>query len=500
MKTLAQKLLILSCLLLAITLFADVAKACTCVRSGTIDKDFVKTQNVFVLRLQSIEKINDEAGEYSHENAEFIVQRVFKGDSKVGDIITFRQKERTTTSCNWLVDEKSINEDYLFFLNDLKADKEPLRLWMCTRTNRLKNALADLLYLEKEKKVRGKTRLSGDFTKVISSVDGWQYYEYQNLADKKLRIVGNGKDIELKTDKNGIFEIYDLLPGKYKIFTDKISGYKQNFNSSNSIIILGQIAQTIIEIKAKSHSEVSFRYTIDNLISGKFFDANGIPLKNVNIRLIPTTVKPKNYFYKGNDNTDKDGNFKFKEIPVGTYIIVINQNGKITASQPFETFYYPNVKNQAEANTFTISPGYFLDNLTINAPETEEVITVRGSVVFEDEKPADKDNSQNVSVEFIAETENKTKNEASKTSRAIVDENGNFIIRILKGQKGKLRGSISTYEGKYKDCAKHDKILIKSGNIFEDIKTPEIEIEANQNLEGLKLMFPYPSCKKMKLD
>ena len=46
------------------------------------------------------------------------------------------------------------------------------------------------------------------------------------LTDSPIVIKGNGKTIRLKTDKNGVYEIYDLAPGRYRVTPVKIRGYK----------------------------------------------------------------------------------------------------------------------------------------------------------------------------------------------------------------------------------------------------------------------------------
>lgn len=491
----------------AVLFFIDEVKACSCGIGKPLNVVFEKTNNILVLRLESIDTVNDKLGTYSHQNVNFVVQKIFKGDSKVGDIVTFRQNERTTSSCNWTIDKKLIGEDYLFYLNTIKPKKTPLRLWMCSRTKLVKNARLDLLYLEKEKKVRSKTRLSGSITQTISSIKGWQFYQYKNLADRKLRIVGNGIDIELKTDKFGVFEKYDLLPGKYKVYVEKLFGYKYTFRSPTIFLQSKKTNYEIVEIKPKGHTETSFNYRIHNSISGIFFDSNGQPLRNVNLELVPTIGKAHRNFYQGDEITDKNGKFKFKNIPEGAYYISINPRGKISASQPFETFYYPNVKTKDKASIFTIGPGYFLDNLNITAPETAETITISGTVFFEDGKAVTKENAEYVYVSLVYKKEGK---EITVSSNNKLDEKGNFKIRVLKGQTGHLRGSISTFTGKYENCKKHDELLRnksklsrdseKQKTVFGNINTNQLDVDTYQNQEGIILTFPYPSCKKRKLD
>jgi hypothetical protein len=94
-------------------------------------------------------------------------------------------------------------------------------LWygfVCGRSQQAEAAIDDLLYLENLNTVKGKTRISGTITSSLNSglkVDGM-----------KIKFIGPTRTYETKTNKDGVFEIYDLPPGKYFVEPDMPAGWR----------------------------------------------------------------------------------------------------------------------------------------------------------------------------------------------------------------------------------------------------------------------------------
>ncbi|HEY0429512.1 MAG TPA: hypothetical protein VGC76_17160 [Pyrinomonadaceae bacterium] len=489
MKKLVRQISVFCVLLFVYIAFAIPADACSCVRSGTVDTEFEETPNVVVLKLRSVEKYADGEKGYGYggvKQSKLTVEKVFKGNLKVGQELTFAQGGGA--DCIWTFSEEAIGTEFLFYL----GEKPKNNLWTagtCSRSNAAKYAAADLLYLEKLGKVKGQTRLSGALTQIFESAVKGEESDYKLLAGRKILVSGNGKNIELKTDENGVYEIYDLPAGKYKITPEKIAGYQFTDEKSGSFEV---------EIKAKNHTEQDFRFTIRNAVRGKLFDAGGKPLKDVCLHLLPARGEKAEYFYQG-DCTDESGKFEFSEIPAGTYVIVVNDDGKITSDEPFGTFYYPSAARREDAAEITVSAGDFFENLIINAPQTAEVVVYSGVLLFENGKPANKENAEYASINFVADNE-ENKADGEVDARALTDEKGRFSIRILKGQKGRLFGSLMTYEEEYENCPKLQKLIREKGGSIVNIETPAVEIEAINDLSGIELKFPFPNCKKAKID
>ena len=135
----------------------------------------------------------------------------------------------------------------------------------------------------------------------------------------------------------------------------------------------------------------------------------------------------------------------------------------------------------------------------MTAPDTEDVITVSGTLKMLDGKTANNDNAEYAAVKFIADGDEKA-TEISPTSQTNIDAEGRFTIRILKGQSGRLYGTVPANPGRYQNCPQLDKLLPKEdgGTRSVDIKTNLIPIKAETDQTVLELTFPFPSCKKAK--
>jgi len=236
----------------------------------------------------------------------------------------------------------------------------------------------------------------------------------------------------------------------------------------------------------------------------QFFDANGKPLKDVCMKLVPAQGTISQSFFNI-DCSKADGSFELDDIPSGTYVLLFNDDDKITAKTPFHAFYYPKTSQREQAAEIHIAPGTKIENIVVVAPESTDVITVRGVLRMQDGKPANGDieEGEGAMVEFVADGD-KTATKYEPTARGDVDSQGRFMIRILKGQKGQLYGITSAFHGEYENCPKLEKLLPKddknkSVNIF-DIKTQNILIDAQTDQTGVELTFPFPRCKKAKID
>jgi hypothetical protein len=236
-----------------IMFFSNVAFGCSCFELP-LDLALEESSNVVILKLQSVEKYK--AGEIGHgysgiKQSKLVVQRVFKGNFNLGEELKFRQGGGG--DCISTFSERAITEDYLFFLDPNSQKNGIWEGYTCSRSGNVKAVSADLLYLEKLEKVKGKTRLSGVLNQINDSPETGRW-QYKRLSWKKVRIVGNRIDITIKTDENGVYEIYDLPNGKYKLTPQKLKGYK---------IDNGENGTVEIEIKAGSLEEQDFDYFIE---------------------------------------------------------------------------------------------------------------------------------------------------------------------------------------------------------------------------------------------
>ena len=234
---------------------ADYVWACTCTNISSLYGETIVSENILLLKLVAVEKYKD--GEEQHtidgiKQSKLVVQKSLKGSMKKGKEVIFPQGEET--DCIRRFSEKQIGTEFIFYFG--KNNIPPNSI--CSRSNSLKFAAADLLYLEKYQKVFGKTRLSGiiyNVTEVKTDNPMWKNWNYEPIVGRKVRVMGNGVDITLKTNKNGAYEVYDLPVGKYRIIPPKMKGYRILIPSNETI--------DEVEIKAKSLTEQNIEYLID---------------------------------------------------------------------------------------------------------------------------------------------------------------------------------------------------------------------------------------------
>ena len=484
------------------------ADACSCGGSSTVLDAYNFADVVVLVNAQSVEKVGPEKtapkGRMSNgenyvdgvKSTTMRVEQVFKGTLKVGAEMVFAQGGGA--DCVWTFDEDDIGKKFLFYLKRFK-DSSVWIVGTCGRSKRVEHAGDDLLYLKNLDQVRDKTRISGTL--------GFRYESDESLAGRKVRIVGTGRTHELKTDENGVYEIYDLPAGRYFVEPEIPKGWKvAKFWVGYSPSIDrdakdGSLQKIPIILEAKKHAELDIMFEIDNIIRGHIYDPLGQPMRGVCVHLVPSdgTAGP----YLG-DCTEVDGAFQIGEIPPGGYVIVLNKDGKITSSEPFGTFYYPKVTKREEATVFNIGLGDIVENLEIYPPIAKETVTVEGVFVYSDGKPVANQfvsfksvRKESAKFQEVDADDDDVEDDASD-SGAKTDSKGRFSIRVLKGSVGSLVGRMYTYAGEYENCPKLDVLIKQSKYSVPEIFTPPVEVRATTNLYGIELKYQFPSCKKSK--
>jgi hypothetical protein len=485
-------------LLFILTVFiVDVrtVSACSCAGTPTVLSQYEWAKNIVIVRAVSFEK--SETGIDGIASTKMVVEKVFKGDLKAGDEMVFAQGGGG--DCIWTFQKKDAGKQFLFYLYEKKDEQKVWFISICGRSRQLERAADDLLYLENIDKVRGKTRLSGTLMyRQAPARDGEEWIS-RTLDGRKVRIIREKKTYELTTNSQGVYEIYDLPPGIYTVEPEAFDGWKLDDSYPSNRPEISKIERNNIEktkkreaqivVEAGKHAYFEFEYTIDNVIQGKVLDATGKGMKDVCLNLVPEQGKAANYF-RLSDCTDEDGVFEMKSIPPGRYLIVVNDDGKISSSEPFNTFYYPNTFEREKAGIIAIGAGNIQEDMNIYVPEMKEVIIVEGTLLYEDGQPV-----VDTYVQFKADNASAS---IEGKAHAKTDGSGKFSINILKGLKGKLYSEMYIYTGKFENCPKIAELLRKKGTDSTQIQTTAFEIRADENISKIVLKYPFPYCKKAK--
>lgn len=499
----SQKLLFIAMLLGALFFSAtQAAKACSCGPLPTVLDEFEHAEEVVIGRVLSVEKSEDtEERRYVDgvRLATLIVDKVFKGKLRVRDEIVFGQGGGA--DCIWTFDQQSVGREYLFYLmrpeTFAKADRRYLPsqepgLWFafgCGRSTGLAGATEDLLYLENMKKRRGQTRISGTIGGGFENPD-------IDVEGKKIKIIGEKKTYETKTGKNGVFEIYNLPPGKYSIEPEIPAGWKIDpFWLRYSTSIVGDefeqpkkksLKQLEILLEPKKHASVNIVFDVDNFVRGRVLGPKGRPMSSVCVYLWPPGAEPMGSF----DCTDEQGRFEITSVRKGEYVLVANHDGKLSSREPFRRIFYPSVPERERAAVIAIGPGETIENLDIVVPALEEMITIEGVLRYSDGTPvAEK------FVEFKASTKDEKVN--GDTSEK-TDSNGKFRLQVLKGLRGEVFADNWLTTGLYRDCPKVDELIAKSGTKSVKVLTNIVTLTAEQDVYEVELTLPFPRCERAR--
>jgi len=479
-----KKFFLLAVFSLLFVASAGVAEACSCGGYAPVCFSYLAADAVFIGSVQRIElpkaQKDDEGKEYVAGQIAYIqIEKVFKGMKQQTQVI-FRTEG---SSCDAVYKE---GQRWLFYAYYDKKSKT----WgtrACDRSTRIEGAADDLIYLQGLPASAQKTRISGELTHYEDDPEEG-FTRVKNIIGARVKIKGEQQTYDVYTDKNGVFEIYGLPPGKYSVEPETLPGLRLRFPIHFGEADFSDRKSPKLMLREKSCVAMDFVYSADTSISGTLFGADGRALPDVCLNLMPKE-KPATRGNWNFDCTDKQGRFELDEIPPGEYIIVVNDDNKISSNAPFPMAYYPGVFEKEKATVITLSAGDRLQNYDIHIPSQEATRVLQGVLLYSDGRAVEGEfiqfRADNVKEGYDGETHTKT------------DAQGRFSLTVLQGLKGSLYGFMYTYEGEYANCPQLDKIIRANGRSME-VTTKPLKIEINSDVQDLKLVFPFPRCEKAK--
>jgi hypothetical protein len=331
------------------------ATACVLLPLPTVLDEYERANVVITARVVSIEKTKEpDPIHFNIRSATMMVQKVFKGNLKVQDAISFAQGNGI--DCLWEFDEKMIGREYLLYLS---SPDEASDLWYLGqgRSSELSDAANDLLYLNNLDKVRGKTRVSGTLDDDFP------------VAGKKVRIIGKNKTFQTVTDEHGVYEVYGLPPGKYLIAPEMPYGWIIDRDESFPTVSERPIHSKLYKaftLRAKRHAVIDFAFKIDNAVEGHVYDQNGRALADASIALMPE----KDDVGESSQFTDKKGRFKFESVSAGRYNLMVYEDKPGSGRLTRVSYYDPQRSKLLKNLTVNLKHGESMRGLKIFVPTT----------------------------------------------------------------------------------------------------------------------------------
>lgn len=126
-------------------------------------------------------------------------------------------------------------------------------------------------------------------------------------------------------------------------------------------------------------------------ISGHIMDEEGSAVQNAYIELYPNLPNLKfSYFgYFKITKSDDEGNYTFKNLPMGDYIIGINLGHSPDFDVPYPRTFYPGSKFFSHAQVIGVNDGQKLRIMPFVVPVKLKVVKITGKLLWKDGLPID---------------------------------------------------------------------------------------------------------------
>jgi hypothetical protein len=279
-------------------------------------------------------------------------------------------------------------------------------------------------------------------------------YTSTPLAGTKVTVesAGGGERREVRTDAEGKYEVTGLPPGSYSV---RIDAPEHTGGSTET---------KPFRLEEKQCRESDFWLMWSGEIAGRVTDEKDAPSPNVSLRLAPASLDLKELAASDKTlfaSTDEEGRYKFKNVPPGQYVIVVNPDRVPGVFEPpYPRTFYPGVEDRAQAGVVTLGEGEKLagHDLRLTRRLVEREIT--GVVVWPDGRPA-----KNASALLVSADQNRR--QVGFPSNA--DEQGRFTLKGFEGETFLVTATVNL-EGGRQMCGGPAEVAVRSGAVVEPVK------------------------------
>jgi hypothetical protein len=341
--------------------------ACSCVRNISTCQRLGYSDVIFIGKVVDVKTESGDAS--AIESTVFEVEEMFLGAKKEQIIV----RNKSGTSCDT---EFATGETYVVFANG--DEKKGFGTGYCSGNTLISDAAEILDDLRGLPKAGAGGKIYGHVSENLKKRAG----ESVPMAGVKIKfqeLGGKSKIYNAVTDEKGNYEL--IVPqGKYKIIPT-VPAYAA----------LGFIGEEPIFAKDRACVEESFSIENKSRISGRVVDADGKPVPDINLELIPIDQIEKPDPYDDGSGyllVEDDGTFTIDHIPAGKYTLSVNYTFFPNEESPFPTVFYPNSPERAGAKVFEIGLGKSIGGIVFRLPPRLSEKTIRGTITFEDGKPA----------------------------------------------------------------------------------------------------------------
>lgn len=409
------------------------ALACSCVHlspceaSSTADAVFVGTVLSFTKGKEKFEESGQEY-EYATQISRFQVEEAFtnlNGATQV-DIETVIDSPcglPLTSGTRYLI----------FARRDKQSDR--FATGMCSGTRAAAYAEEYLVYLRSTLKEPPGATLSGQvvYRSGLRDEDSPDL-GVETVGVNTVILEGEGQRQEARIDRDGHYSFAGVAAGKYRLYVSTPDDLTTLERYSDYAEDTGPYDPREIKVLGHGCLPKNFVVTDNGRISGNVTDEDGKPAAHILVNLVHITPagELRGVGNEWNDDlmrrTDEAGNYQFKGLPPGSYLIGVRLGGRVegdSVEAAYPRTYYPGVPTQKKAVVVPLGKGESVTGRDFQLPSRLARRIVRGRVLLRNGRPAAK-----VRVRYVARTPDRKRSDPQYLR---TDEDGNFSFVGYEG-------------------------------------------------------------------
>jgi protocatechuate 3,4-dioxygenase beta subunit len=383
--------------------------ACDCARSGQPCQAFWQADAVFVGQVKAKDlKARFEKGGNGEElrapgggeaRVTFTITEAFRGaPGKEVDIFT------DYSDCSYEFENGGV---YIVYAYEHPKGGGKLYTNICSRTQKYSESSPDIAYA---KSLARASHGAVIFGTVTHEREGADRDSRVPLANVRVIVTGEDKQVEATTDDEGRYKTPSLPAGEYTVRAEPPQGMSEQ--------------ERKVTVADRGCAEVSFWPRWDGRLSGIVYDAEGRPATGVSIYLVKAEKRGMDWTTYG--QSDENSRYEVKGIQPGRYRIVLQHIG-LNASQRKTIFYHPGVSDPEQAEIVSFGEGQVISHFALRLPMLPRLKTIEGVVLDSDGKPL-----AGVLVSHGLPNEN-------MMSNVKTDEYGRFSFKAYEGVKYSAR-------------------------------------------------------------
>lgn len=294
----------------------------------------------------------------------FRVDRIYKGLSgQTKEIIV---DPDNMTSCGT---EYRMGVKYVIFSYASPLNKNIVRSGGCSGSFKAEPNSEAIAYIERYVRGELKSEVWGKVFQMGSKGFFGDEKEVDGLEDAEVTLKSNAKTFTTKSRKDGSYSFSEVPEGTYEL-TANLKSYTLPLGPQQIIVSKQGCKEYDIALNAQSG------------IQGKLLLPNLKPAIQKRMEIFRRDSKGE-YHYIAWQSTTDNGEFAFKNIPSGLYLLK-HESGYY---EEYPTYYYPGVTEKSYALPISIEPNQTINNITLElpAPHVRRKIIVK--VTWEDGKP-----------------------------------------------------------------------------------------------------------------